>query len=133
MSLIDEVVIPGTVENNLPLSPPFTLPPTLHYVETDTGHKCKHPGYDEFERSSWPSTCAPNKEDWVLTDIENCGDSLAAYPQEFVGCADIAIVPSKPLQHCSWHVGWDSDLTGRVVYSSPVGDPDIQGTIVPQP
>lgn len=59
-------------------------------IPTETGHKCQHIGYEEFEPSSWPSDCAPNKEDWIRLNGKLCGEE-DAYPQEFWNCADIAI------------------------------------------
>ena len=47
-----------------------------HYVNnyyTDTGNSCMHPGYEEFNPPSWPSKCAPNKGDWILTGLNMCG------------------------------------------------------------
>lgn len=59
---------------------------------TDTGNSCKHPGYDEFEPPSWPSACAPNKDDWIALDLPVCGEG-DAYPEEFWNCADVTIFP----------------------------------------
>ncbi|CAN0370430.1 unnamed protein product [Ascophyllum nodosum] len=41
----------------------------VHY----TGNSCMHPGYEEFNPPSWPSKCAPNKGDWILTGLNMCG------------------------------------------------------------
>ncbi|CAM9506959.1 unnamed protein product [Ectocarpus fasciculatus] len=65
-----------------------------------TGHRCKHIGYDEFNPPSWPSTCAPEKDDWVLTDIGMCGSTAAWYPEEFWNCAGTVFhthTPPPPL------------------------------------
>ncbi|CAM9321699.1 unnamed protein product [Pylaiella littoralis] len=53
-----------------------------------TGNSCKHPGYDDFNPPSWPSTCAPEKSDWVQTSVGMCGEETR-YPEEFWNCADI--------------------------------------------
>eukprot|EP00752_Nemacystus_decipiens_P008718 g7780.t1 len=58
----------------------------VHY----TGNDCKHPGYDEFNPPSWPSTCAPNKSDWIATNRRLCGEE-GSYPEEFWSCSDFAI------------------------------------------
>lgn len=73
-----------------------TPPPVLktHAVSTDTGNACKHPGYDEFNPPSWPSTCAPNKEDWITTERRVCGLE-GSYPEEFWQCSDIAITEGE--------------------------------------
>eukprot|EP00903_Cladosiphon_okamuranus_P021001 g19293.t1 len=55
-----------------------------------TGNDCKHPGYDEFNPPSWPSECAPNKEDWIATNRRLCGED-GSYPEEFWSCSDFAI------------------------------------------
>eukprot|EP00904_Undaria_pinnatifida_P011980 jgi/Undpi1/7912/HiC_scaffold_24.g10384.m1 len=55
-----------------------------------TGNSCRHPGYDEFNPSSWDSECAPNTADWINTGVGMCGDG-DAYPEEFWNCADIEI------------------------------------------
>eukprot|EP00904_Undaria_pinnatifida_P013285 jgi/Undpi1/9087/HiC_scaffold_26.g11547.m1 len=75
-----------------------------------TGHKCYHPGYKEFNPPSWPGSCAPNKEDWVLLtdEVNYCGDSIWDYAEEFWGCSDFSIsagdwrsncYPSPPSPH----------------------------------
>lgn len=47
-------------------------------------------GYDDFEPPSWPSKCAPAKEDWIELNRYVCGED-GSYPEEFWNCADIAI------------------------------------------
>lgn len=61
---------------------------------TDTGNACKHPGYDEFEPASWPSKCAPQKEDWIVLNRYICGED-GSYPEEFWACSDIAITSGE--------------------------------------
>ncbi|CAN0012502.1 unnamed protein product, partial [Hapterophycus canaliculatus] len=57
-----------------------------------TGHKCYHPGYEEFNPSSWGSECAPNKSDWIDLSIDYCGDNEWNLAEEFWQCSDIAIL-----------------------------------------
>eukprot|EP00752_Nemacystus_decipiens_P006569 g5915.t1 len=60
----------------------------VHYV---SGSRCRHVGYDEFDPPSWPSECAPNKEDWIdMSRPSICGER-SVYPEEFWNCADISI------------------------------------------
>lgn len=56
----------------------------------DTGNTCKHVGYDEFDPPSWPSECAPDKEDWIELDRYVCG-THSKYPEEFWACSDIRL------------------------------------------
>lgn len=60
----------------------YVVKPTnrAFFRRIDTGSTCKHIGYDEFEPSSWPSSCAPNKEDWIDVDRWMCGMD-GAYPE----------------------------------------------------
>lgn len=60
----------------------------------DTGNGCKHVGYDEFNPTSWPSKCAPKKEDWIELGRKVCGEG-GSYPEEFWNCADIAITTGE--------------------------------------
>ncbi|CAM9926342.1 unnamed protein product [Ectocarpus fasciculatus] len=79
-----------------------------------TGNACKHVGYEEFEPASWPSACAPAKEDWIELNRYVCGEN-GAYPEEFWACADFAITPdgvanptpapTEPLPDCLDPVG----------------------------
>ncbi|CAM9604115.1 unnamed protein product, partial [Ectocarpus sp. 12 AP-2014] len=55
-----------------------------------TGNACKHIGYEEFNPPSWPSTCAPNKSDWIELNRYMCGEE-GAYPEEFWACSDISL------------------------------------------
>ncbi|CAM9825507.1 unnamed protein product [Pylaiella littoralis] len=55
-----------------------------------TGNTCKHIGYDEFSPPSWPSSCAPKKENWIDTDRERCRQG-GYYPEEFWACSDFSI------------------------------------------
>ncbi|CAM9659076.1 unnamed protein product, partial [Sphacelaria rigidula] len=55
-----------------------------------TGNSCYHPGYEGFNPPSWPSECAPNKEDWITLDPGMCGVG-DSYPEEFWNCADVSI------------------------------------------
>lgn len=74
----------------LPAPPPPIMPHTQ--TQTVTGHKCRHPGYEEFNPPSWPGECAPNKEDWITLEPEYCGDKEWIYAEEFWGCADFSIM-----------------------------------------
>ncbi|CAN0016431.1 unnamed protein product, partial [Sphacelaria rigidula] len=56
-----------------------------------TGNSCHHPGYEEFNPPSWPSECAPNKENWITTEPGLCGGEDDKYPEEFWNCADVSI------------------------------------------
>lgn len=58
---------------------------------TDAANNCKHVGYDEFEPASWPSSCAPSKSQWVLTEKRILCGTDGAYPEEFWQCSDIKI------------------------------------------
>ena len=62
----------------------------------DTGNSCQHQGYAEFNPASWPSSCAPNKEDWINEAVGFCGDG-DAYPEEFWNCADISITSGEQI------------------------------------
>lgn len=57
----------------------------------DSGAGCKSPGYDEFNPPSWPSECAPDKEDWIATGSHNCNQPGRTWGNLFWNCADIAI------------------------------------------
>ncbi|CAN0441895.1 unnamed protein product [Ascophyllum nodosum] len=59
-----------------------------------TGNSCMHPGYEEFNPPSWPSKCAPNKGDWILTGLNMCGVG-DSYPEEYWNCADIDITSGE--------------------------------------
>ncbi|CAM9648942.1 unnamed protein product, partial [Ectocarpus fasciculatus] len=61
-----------------------------------TGHKCYHPGYEEFNPPSWGSECAPNKSDWIDLSIDYCGDNEWNLAEEFWACSDIAITAETP-------------------------------------
>ncbi|CAN0521822.1 unnamed protein product, partial [Laminaria digitata] len=76
-----------------------------------TGNSCRHPGYDEFNPSSWDSECAPNTADWINTGVGMCGDG-DAYPEEFWNCADIEITSGKR--------------------DTPVASPTAEPTMAPQ-
>lgn len=66
-----------------------------------TGNSCMHPGYDEFNPSSFStSSCAPLKDNWIKLNLGMCGVD-GNYPEEFWNCADISItseggISSKP-------------------------------------
>jgi len=51
----------------------LSLTTRILFISTDTGNDCKHPGYDDFN-PSWPSTCAPNKDQWIATNRRVCGE-----------------------------------------------------------
>ncbi|CAN0367295.1 unnamed protein product [Ascophyllum nodosum] len=68
----------------------------VHY----TGNSCMHPGYEEFNPPSWPSKCAPNKGDWILTGLNMCGVG-DSYPEEYWNCADIEITSGNNLGRSS--------------------------------
>ncbi|CAN0121343.1 unnamed protein product [Scytosiphon promiscuus] len=94
---IDQEKPAGAMEDAYVITARYQLPETLtcehcilqmvHY----TGNHCKHDGYDDF-KPDWPSTCAPDNESWINTDLPTCGDS-GSYPEEFWGCSDISISP----------------------------------------
>ncbi|CAN0177329.1 unnamed protein product [Pylaiella littoralis] len=60
----------------------------------DTGNSCKHQGYAEFNPPSWPSSCAPAKQDWINEVVGQCGEG-DNYPEEFWNCADIEITSDE--------------------------------------
>eukprot|EP00903_Cladosiphon_okamuranus_P005740 g5696.t1 len=90
----------------------------MHYL---TGHVCKHIGYDEFEPPSWPGTCAPNKEDWIIQDTirpDMCGDRELAYPEEFWNCSDIEIVSEDEIEEYTsfvYHGCVGDDMADRIM------------------
>ncbi|CAN0146292.1 unnamed protein product, partial [Ectocarpus sp. 13 AM-2016] len=61
-------------------------------------------GHDEFNPPSWPSTCAPENEDWVLMSNSYIGSfglcgTGTAYPEEFWNCAGTSAgLPSSSLR-----------------------------------
>ena len=67
----------------------------LGYTWTVTGHRCKHPGYDEFNPPSWPGQCAPNKSDWIDVDLPFCGTESWLTCEEFWQCNDIRITAGR--------------------------------------
>lgn len=73
------------------LPPPPPSPCVDATRQTVTGHKCYHPGYEEFNPPSWGSECAPNKSDWIDLSIDYCGDNEWNLAEEFWACSDIAI------------------------------------------
>lgn len=94
------------VPNVTPVPPSLTLscivifPMVLRRAfcnKIDTSHKCTYEGYRELEADSWPSKCAPNKDDWFDLNPELCGYN-GLYPEEFWNCADISITPSETAQ-----------------------------------
>eukprot|EP00903_Cladosiphon_okamuranus_P008987 g8597.t1 len=56
-----------------------------------SGRGCKSPGYDEFNPPSWPSTCGPNKEDWIEVTSHKCNSPGREWGNMFWNCSDIAI------------------------------------------
>lgn len=58
----------------------------------DSGKGCKSRGYDEFEPDSWPSVCAPNKEDWIAVDSHECQQPDRTWGNLFWACTDITLV-----------------------------------------
>ena len=76
-----------------------TPPSYLHQLQKceDSGKGCKSPGYDEFNPPSWPSKCAPNKEDWIATSSAECRKPGAKYGNVFWQCSDIALVGCENL------------------------------------
>ncbi|CAN0393687.1 unnamed protein product, partial [Ascophyllum nodosum] len=100
----DQTILPGAFPGNV-VTARYQLPSGVtcsHCVVQMayyTGNSCKHPGYDEFNPPSWPSECAPNKGDWILTSLNMCGVD-GNYPEEYWNCADIEITsdgaPSDP-------------------------------------
>lgn len=62
----------------------------MHLNATDTGAECQHVGYDEFNPGNWFSDCAPDKADWIRTNLPLCGEE-GEYPEEFWSCSDITI------------------------------------------
>ena len=71
-----------------------SIPIRLAWVHADTGNSCKHIGYDDFNppAGSWPGASSAQRADWILRDLEQCGESTN-YPEEFWGCSDIALSP----------------------------------------
>ena len=76
----------------MPLTP--CPAPSSFHNSADTGNSCQHQGYAEFNPPSWPSSCAPSKEDWINEAVGFCGDG-DAYPEEFWNCADVEITSGE--------------------------------------
>lgn len=53
-----------------------------------------HIGYEEFNPPSWPSSCAPNKSDWIELDRYVCG-TRGRYPEEFWACSDFSMTSGE--------------------------------------
>lgn len=87
---------------NRQLTPPCRVahstprPPSSHDA-ADTGNSCKHQGYAEFNPTSWPSDCAPAKEDWINEVVGQCGEG-DRYPEEFWNCADVEITSGEQVE-----------------------------------
>ncbi|CAN0305501.1 unnamed protein product [Ascophyllum nodosum] len=101
----DQTILPGafpggviTARYQLPSGVAFShcVVQMAHY----TGNSCMHPGYEEFNPSSWPSKCASNKGDWILTGLNMCGVG-DSYPEEYWNCADIEITSGNNLGRSS--------------------------------
>lgn len=73
-----------------------THPRALRFI-ADAANNCKHVGYEEFNPPSWPSSCAPNKDQWVLTNKRVVCGTGGTYPEEFWQCSDISLVGGKGL------------------------------------
>ena len=80
------------------MTAPLPMPiPSKPKIVSDSGKGCKSPGYDEFNPPSWPSECAPNKEDWIATGSAECRKPGAKYGNVFWQCSDIALVGCETL------------------------------------
>lgn len=94
-----------------------------------TGDRCRHPGYDDFDPPAWPSSCAPNKHDWINGDLPMCGEG-DAYPQESWNCADIEITPGRSSAR-SLHSTEQSTSAGLTSDTATEHDADIFGYLPP--
>ncbi|CAM9914105.1 unnamed protein product [Pylaiella littoralis] len=94
-----------------------------------TGNSCKHQGYAEFNPPSWPSSCAPAKENWINEVVGQCGEG-DRYPEEFWNCADIEITSGEVLYaHTSVIVGWRMEVLRQV--QNAVSAPEINNPASP--
>ncbi|CAN0511065.1 unnamed protein product, partial [Laminaria digitata] len=99
-----------------------------------TGNSCRHPGYDEFNPSSWDSECAPNTADWINTGVGMCGDG-DAYPEEFWNCADIEITSdgnATPVAPSPSSTAPEPESTTAPETEEPVASPTTEPTTAPQ-
>ncbi|CAN0403918.1 unnamed protein product [Ascophyllum nodosum] len=104
----DQTILPGAFPGDV-ITARYQLPSGVtcshcvvqmaHY----TGNSCMHPGYEEFNPPSWPSKCAPNKGDWILTGLNMCGVG-DSYPEEYWNCADIEITSGNSSPIRTWLV-----------------------------
>ena len=76
-------------EGTCSMPPPHGAIALRLFSSSVTGHRfTRYHGYDEFNPPSWPSTCAPDKDAWVIYQGDNREED---YPEEFWSCSDIAI------------------------------------------
>ncbi|CAM9090943.1 unnamed protein product, partial [Laminaria digitata] len=113
-----------------------------------SGKGCKSPGYDEFNPKSWPSKCAPNKEDWIETSSAECRKPGAKYGNVFWQCSDIALrkfddtLPRTPTPHMPVRSTPDPDTPAPTTSpaedcptpdtSSPTAPPDTRAVPTPE-
>ncbi|CAM9296849.1 unnamed protein product [Ectocarpus sp. 6 AP-2014] len=95
-------------------------------VVPDTGYRCMRIGYEEFHPPSWPSTCASEKENWVLMSNSYIGSfglcgTGAAYPEEFWNCAGTSVEDTQTEDDC------------EVKTMMPAGRPSLIMDVSPTP
>lgn len=71
---------------------------------TDSGKGCRSPGYEEFNPSSWPSECAPDKEDWIAVTSHPCNSVDREWGNIFWNCADITLTSGEKLAFVCFRV-----------------------------
>eukprot|EP00904_Undaria_pinnatifida_P011979 jgi/Undpi1/7911/HiC_scaffold_24.g10383.m1 len=96
-----------------------------------TGNSCTHPGYDEFNPSSWGSECAPTTSDWIALGVGMCGDG-DFYPEEYWNCADIEITSdgNSTRMSPSSTSSTESEPTSTPETEEPAAAPTVEPTPV---
>ncbi|CAM9974029.1 unnamed protein product, partial [Pylaiella littoralis] len=69
-----------------------------------SGKGCRSPGYEEFNPSSWPSECAPDKEDWIAVTSHPCNSVDREWGNIFWNCADITLTSGEKLAFVCFRV-----------------------------
>ncbi|CAM9637939.1 unnamed protein product [Ectocarpus sp. 4 AP-2014] len=92
---LEGVLMDGTVNHMRYKLPEIETTHAILMMRYHSGAGCKSPGYDEFTPDSWPSECAPDKEDWIATGSHDCNSPGREWGNLFWNCADIAIKSSS--------------------------------------
>ncbi|CAM9480330.1 unnamed protein product [Sphacelaria rigidula] len=89
---MDGVLNEGYINHMRYQLPDITCERCVLQTRYHSGKGCKSRGYDEFEPDSWPSVCAPNKEDWIAVDSHECQQPDRTWGNLFWACTDITLV-----------------------------------------